>query len=261
MQKLREHRRITMRWDNDIYREKFGFKTQQGLELVAQLTPVPGKLLEIGSETGILSYQLWKMGYTVEGIEFDYKLVDMARRTTAKSVFYEGDVDDVLLYEDNYSMAIANDVLHKIPEALQDYFIENVFNSLKVGAELTFNTGAPGNNRQIEDALAKCFADEGLEYPGRFYPEAGKYEQRLTSAGFDVERVVRTENTQQIPGEDGLAWYIEMMYRDVFPKKQDELAERIIANAAEKLTTELFDGDKWTIPQVRLVGKVVKPEQ
>ena len=64
-----------MMWDNDIYRQKFGFKIQHGLELASQLKPVPGKLLELGSETGILSYELWKLGYTVEGIEFDYKLV------------------------------------------------------------------------------------------------------------------------------------------------------------------------------------------
>ena len=78
-----------MRWDNDIYRSKFGFKIQHGLELAAQVKPVRGKLLELGSETGILSYQLWKLEYQVEGIEFDSRLVDMARRTTAKSVFFE----------------------------------------------------------------------------------------------------------------------------------------------------------------------------
>ena len=52
-----------------------------------------------------------------------------------------------------------------------------------------------------------------------------------------------------------------MMYRDVFPKKQDELAERMIAKIVDGLKDELFDGDKWTIQQVHLVGKVIKLEK
>lgn len=247
-----------MKWDNDIYRARFGAKTQRGLELVAMLTPVRGKLLEIGSETGILSYQLWKMGYTVEGIEFDYKLVDMARRTTAKSVFYEGDVDDVMLYEDNYSMAIANDVLHKVPEELHPAFLQSVHASLKEGAELAFDTCAAGSNEKIEEALARCFAEEGLTYPGRFYPGADKYRELLEGAGFRVDMLDRIERPLEVRGEDGLSLYLEMFYRDVFPKKQDELAERIIGRVSEALREALFDGGRWVIPQARLIGKVTK---
>ncbi len=247
-----------MNWDNDIYREKFGAKTQHGLELVAQLTPVRGKLLEIGSETGILSYQLWKMGYTVEGIEFDYKLVDMARRTTAKSVFYEGDVDDVLLYEDNYSMAIANDVLHKVPEQLQPSFLTNVYNSLKEGSEMTFDMGAAGTDSAVEEALKNAFEEEGLEYSGRFFPEAGDYRKLLEDAGFTVDRLDQLDRPLTIKGEDGLAHYLEMFYRDVFPKKQDELAQNVIAKVAGALRDSMFDGEKWVLPQTRLIGKVIK---
>ena len=43
-----------MRWDNDIYRSKFGFKIQHGLELAAQVKPVRGKLLELGSDAAAL---------------------------------------------------------------------------------------------------------------------------------------------------------------------------------------------------------------
>ena len=249
-----------MKWDNDIYRQKFGFKTQTGLELAAQVKPVRGKLLELGSETGILSYQLWKLGYTVEGIEFDYKLVDLARRTTAKSVFYEGDVDDVLLYENNYVMAIANDVLHRVPAEHHENFLDNVYRSMKPEAELAFDMGAEGNNQPVEDALVQAFADEGLEYRMPFYPAENEYRTMLENAGFHVDRLVTVSKDRRIPGEDGMHWYIEMFYRDAFRKMDDAVIDRIIDKACTILEDTLYDGENWTLPQIRLTGKLVKQQ-
>lgn len=247
-----------MMWDNDIYRQKFGFKTQHGLELASQLKPVPGKLLEIGSETGILSYELWKLGYTVEGIEFDYKLVDMARRTTAKSVFYEGDIDDVLLYENNYAMVIANDVLHRVPRNIQPEFLANVYQSMHDGAEMTFDMGAYGNNAAIEDSLAGAFASEGMEYQGPYYPTDEEYQELLVQTGFTVDRLVKIDRPQKIKGKEALGMYIEMFYRDVFKKKDDQLISRVINYVTKNLEGELYDGEDWILPQVRLLGKVTK---
>lgn len=247
-----------MIWDNDVYRQKFGFKTQHGLELAAQLKPVPGKLLEIGSETGILSYELWKLGYTVEGIEFDYKLVDMARRTTAKSVFYDGDVDDVLLYEDNYAMVIANDVLHRVPKNIQPEFLANVYQSMHDGAEMTFDMGACGNNDDVEMALAGAFALEGADYQLPYYPTAEEYQKLLSQARFTVDRLIQVDRPQKIKGEEALSLYIEMFYRDAFKKRDDEFVERVINHVIDNLKDKLYDGEDWTLPQVRLLGKVTK---
>lgn len=247
-----------LKWDNDVYREKFAYKIQQGLELAAMVKPVRGQLLELGSETGILSYQLWKMEYKVEGVEFDYKLVDMARRTTAKSVFYEGDPDDVLLYENRYPMVIANDVLHKVPEEHQEYFLKNVYNCMTEGGEMAFNMGAEGNNAVIEEALAAAFAEEGLVYQPLFFPTEEVYEDMLENAGFKVDRIFTMEKPQQVAGEDGLAIFIEMFRRRAFKKLDDEVVARIIGKACDACRDELFDVEKWTIPYIRLVGKVVK---
>lgn len=248
-----------LKWDNDIYREKFSYKIQDGLQLAAMVKPVRGKLLELGSETGILSYQLWKLEYKVEGIDFDYKLVDMARRTTAKSVFFEGDPDDVLLYEDTYPMVIANDVLHKVPEEHQVYFLKNVFNCMKAEGEWAFNTGAEGNNAAIEEALAASFAEEGLEYQRYYFPAEDTYRKMLEDAGFKIAILGTKPVPRQIKGEDGMATFIEMFRRRAFKKMDDEVVARIISRACDALRDTLWDGDSWTIPYVRMIGKVVKP--
>ena len=247
-----------MRWDNDIYRSKFGFKIQHGLDLAAQVRPVRGKLLELGSETGILSYQLWKLEYQVEGIEFDSRLVDMARRTTAKSVFFEAFTDDVMLYEDTYPMAIANDVIHRIPAEHQENFLDNLYRSMKQEGQLAFDMGVSGNNELIEAALKTAFEAEGREYKGFYYPDPDEYQNMLRRAGFTVEYVRVIERPEKVAGEDGMAWYIEMFYRDMFRRMDDEMSERIVAGAVDALKPQLFDGEKWTVPGVRMVGKAVK---
>ena len=247
-----------MRWDNDIYRSKFGFKIQHGLELAAQVKPVRGKLLELGSETGILSYQLWKLEYQVEGIEFDSRLVDMARRTTAKSVFFEAFTDDVMLYEDTYPMAIANDVIHRIPAEYQENFLDNLYMSMKQEGQMAFDMGVSGNNEVIEDALRAAFEAEGRTYRGFYYPDAEEYKNMLRKAGFTVEYAKVIERPEKVSGEDGMEWYIEMFCRDMFRRIDDEMVGRIVSKAVNALKPQLFDGEKWTIPAVRMIGKVVK---
>lgn len=247
-----------MRWDNDIYRSKFGFKIQHGLELAAQVKPVRGKLLELGSETGILSYQLWKLEYQVEGIEFDSRLVDMARRTTAKSVFFEAFTDDVMLYEDTYPMAIANDVIHRIPAEHQEDFLNNLFRSMKQEGQMAFDMGVSGNNEAIEAALRTAFEAEGRTYRGFYYPDAEEYQSMLRKAGFTIEYARVIERPEKVSGEDGMEWYIEMFCRDMFRRMDDEMVGRIVSKAMNALKPQLFDGEKWTIPAVRMIGKVVK---
>lgn len=247
-----------MRWDNDIYRTKFGFKVQHGLELAAQVKPVRGKLLELGSETGILSYQLWKLEYQVEGIEFDSRLVDMARRTTAKSVFFEAFTDDVMLYEDTYPMAIANDVIHRIPAVHQEDFLNNLYRSMKQEGQMAFDMGVAGNNEAIEDALRAAFEEEGRTYKGFYYPDAEEYQNMLRRAGFTIEYVRVIERPEKVSGEDAMEWYIEMFCRDMFRRMDDDTVVRIVSKAVNALKPQLFDGEKWTIPGVRMIGKVVK---
>lgn len=247
-----------MKWDNDIYRNKFGFKIQHGMELAAQVKPVRGKLLELGSETGILSYQLWKQEYQVEGIEFDSKLVDMARRTTAKSVFFEAFTDDVMLYEDTYPMVIANDVIHRIPEKHQQRFLENLYRSMKLDGEMAFDMGISGNNEAIEQALESAFNEEGKMYSGAYYPQAEEYRDMIRQAGFDIEYTRELNRIEKIEGEDGMTHYIEMFCRDRFRRMDDETIDRIIARAVNNLKPKLFDGEKWSVSGIRMIGKIVK---
>ena len=134
-----------------------------------------------------------------------------------------------------------------------------VYNALNSGGQFVFEMGGIGNNALIHSALAKSFAEVGLDYVMPFYfPSIGEYSSMLEKTGFKIRYAVLFDRPTELKGENGLSDWINMFVKNPFIGVDEPLKSDIIKRAVDMLYNDLCKDGIWYADYVRLRMKVRK---
>lgn len=142
------------------------------------------KILDIGIGTGQLTYELYKKGGQIYGIDFSEKMLELARRKMPAAIFYRFDFNNGIpeeLKNEQFDYIVSSYAIHHIDDKQKVNFIKELKGILAdkgiiVLADVAFK------NR---DALEKCEENVGKEWDNdEIYMVANEMESELNRERF-----------------------------------------------------------------------------
>ncbi len=147
------------------------------------------KILDIGIGTGQLTYELYKKGGQIYGIDFSEKMLELARGKMPGAIFYKFDFNNGIPEELNniqFDYIVSSYAIHHIDDKQKVNFIKELKSILKdngiiVLADVAFKT---------REALVKCKENLGNEWDNdEIYMVANEIESKLKREGFATDFV------------------------------------------------------------------------
>lgn len=251
---------MNIQWDAEKYSRDFSFVHQYGASLLDLLEGEKLAVLDLGCGNGALTKALAERGHDAEGADASGELLQAARARYPELRFTQADA--VTLRTDRrYDAVFSNAVFHWINRERQPDLIARVYDALKPGGQLVFESGGHGNNALIHGALERAFAERGLTYRMPFYfPTVGEYASLLEAGGFLVRTALLLDRPTRLKGEDGLCDWIRMFVKTPFAGMAPDLTGEIIRSAEAELRDRLYHGGSWYADYVRLRCRAVRPE-
>ena len=147
------------------------------------------KILDIGIGTGQLTYELYKKGGQIYGIDFSEKMLELAREKMSGGIFYKFDFNNGIpneIKDIKFDYIVSSYAIHHIDDKQKLNFIRELKGILKdkgiiVLADVAFKT---------RDALEKCKENVGNEWDDdEIYIVANEIESELNREGFVTDYV------------------------------------------------------------------------
>lgn len=250
---------MNIKWDTKNYIDNFSFVHEYGEDVLALIDAEPGSLVvDLGCGSGALTKKLAERGYEVLGADASADMVAAAKAAYPELNFV---CADAVTFEPERraDVIFSNAVMHWIDRDKQGEAAKHIYDALVPGGKFVCEFGGSGCARSVHETLAELFAERGLTYKNPFYfPTIGEYTPILEAAGFTVRYAVLFDRPTVQKTEDGLANWIRMFDKVPFEGLAPELAEKIIAEAAEKLRPVLYRDGKWIVDYVRIRLKAEK---
>ncbi len=147
------------------------------------------KILDIGIGTGQLTFELYKKGGQVYGIDFSEKMLELARQRMPEGVFYQFDFNNgvpVELKGMKFDYILSSYAIHHIDDSKKISFIKELGYILKDGGSIIIADVAFENRY----ALDCCRKNAGNEWDDdEIYIIADELEAKLDKEGFKAEYV------------------------------------------------------------------------
>lgn len=215
-------------------------------------------ILDLGCGNGAMSKLFREKGLSVTGLDSSAEMIESARNANSEINFILANATDFSLNEP-VDAVFSNAVFHWIDKGYQPDMMRCVYNALNSGGQFVFEMGGMGNNSLIHSALAKSFAEAGLDYVMPFYfPSIGEYSSMLEKAGFKIRYAVLFDRPTELKGENGLSDWINMFVKNPFIGVDEPLKSDIIKRAVDMLYHDLYRDGIWYADYVRLRMKAVK---
>jgi len=243
-------------WNVKEYTSGFSFVPSYGEDLFSLISHGGGKLLDVGCGNGALSKKLAERGFCVTGMDDSAAFISAAKKAYPEVRFVRANAVN-FSFDEKFSVAFSNAVLHWIDFSDQPSALKNIFNALESGGEFALEMGGKGNCAAIHSAVCAECAARGINYKNPFYyPSLGEYSSLMEKAGFKVEYASLFDRFTPLSGEHGVRDWINMFLKN--PLSGIAEAEEIALRAEEKTKERLFVGGKWYADYVRLRIKAVK---
>ncbi|MDF2671949.1 MAG: SAM-dependent methyltransferase [Clostridiales bacterium] len=147
------------------------------------------KILDIGVGTGQLTYELYKKGGHVYGIDFSEKMLEFARERMPGAIFYKFNFNNGIpeeIKDLKFDYIVSSYAIHHIDDKQKLNFIKELksilkYNGIIVLADVAFKT---------RDALKKCKEKVGNGWDNdEIYMIANEMESELRREGFLTDYV------------------------------------------------------------------------
>lgn len=119
-------------------------------------------ILDIGFGTGTLSAKLYEQGYTIYGLDFSEKMIEIAQKKMPNAKLYQGDFTNGLtdeLKNNKYDAIIATYSIHHLTDAQKVVFIKSLIPLLNEGGCIYFGDVAFQTRIQLEMCKAQAGDD------------------------------------------------------------------------------------------------------
>ena len=239
-------------WDPAAYAQHGAFVHGLAGGVLEWLNPQPGeRILDIGCGDGQLTQRLAASGAKTIGVDASAEMLAAARargieadQASAEKLPYPGHFFDALF---------SNAALHWVRD--HDAMLAEAHRVLRPGGRFVAEFGGHGNIAAIDVAFAAAlerFGFAGCDWPPNYYPAAQIYRRRLERHRFTVERIALLPRPTPL-GSGGMREWLRTFRRGVLLKLPEEIREKVVADAVERLAPVLRDEDgNWTADYVRL---------
>jgi trans-aconitate methyltransferase len=250
-----------VKWNANVYDDKYAFVSKYGEDLIGWLDPQKGEsILDLGCGTGQLASEIAGSGARVRGFDYAEPMIERARANYPELAFDIMDARE-FYYEEPFDAVFSNAALHWIndPEAV----IGCMYRALRPGGRLVIEMGGKGNVQDIVQAIDEAMWEAGWRerLPNDFwyFPSIGEYSTLLEQGGFQVNTALHFDRETVLAGDKGMQNWIRMFGGFFFQHLQQEEADKIIFRAVELLRPGHFRGGNWYADYKRLRIKAVRP--
>lgn len=162
--------------------------SELGETILAWLAPRAGeRVLDLGCGDGAFTEKVVATGADVVGVDASVDMVAAARSRGLDARVADAHVLDL---GERFDAVISNAALHWMKEP--DAVLAAVARSLAPGGRFVAEMGGFGNVASIRVAIHAALARRGIDGPARcpwYFPTAEEYGERLSRAGFAVDRM------------------------------------------------------------------------
>ena len=252
-------------WSAADYSCHAGFVVDHAADLIDWLAPRAGeRVLDIGCGDGVMSQRLAERGADVTGIDASPAMVEAAAGRGIRAYALDAQtLSDADALATDYDAVLSNAALHWMARD-PDAVLACVYARLTSGGRFVAELGGAGNIAPLHTALrdeAGARGHDADRIGPWFFPGEAEYRQRLTGAGFTLERCVSFERPTPLDGD--LADWITTLARPFVTAFAPGAArDDYVAAVVDRLRPTLCDAHgRWQLPYVRLRFVARKPEQ
>lgn len=247
-----------VKWNANLYDDKYAFVSKYGEDLIGWLAPQKGeRILDVGCGTGQLAAEIAGYGAHVTGMDFSATMIEKAKKAYPTLTFDVKDVRD-FAYDEPFDALFSNAALHWVEE--QEAAVASMYRALKPGGRLVLEMGGKGNVQEIlqavDEAMWEAGCREHLTGEWWFFPSIAEYTTLLEQTGFYVSTALHFERETRL--ENGMEGWIRMFGAFIFRRLAPEETDRIIHRAVELLKPAHYRGGAWYADYKRLRIKAIK---
>lgn len=252
---LIQKKRIIVEWNTAFYDRQHHFVTKYGEGLIAVLQPKQGeRILDLGSGTGSLAYQMAQTGAAVTGMDSSPEMVKVAAGKYPSVTFLRGDACSFKL-EERFDAVFSNAVLHWIFE--HDAMLGHVYDHLKPGGRFVAEFGAKDNIKLILAAVRKVLRKHGYEDRASqdrwYFPSLGAYAAKLEEHGFQIRFMEAFDRPTFLEDrKNGIVDWLEMFGKDYFTGLADAERYSLLREIQDQVSGTLYQDGKWIADYRRL---------
>lgn len=246
-------------WNPAHYDRAGAFVPRLGADLVDLLAPKPGqRILDLGSGTGDLTFQLAERGARVIGVDASPEMVDAARRKHPSLDFRVGDGQE-LRFDAELEAVFSNATLHWMRRA--DAVATGVARGLCSGGRFVAEFGGARCVQTVRRAVQAALTEQGLasdQQPDWYFPTVPEYAACLERAGLFVHSLHWFERPTRLDGEAGLSSWLELFCLPLLNALGERKAALLQAVEA-RCRSQLFRDGGWWLDYTRLRVVASKP--
>lgn len=220
--------------------------------------PVAGeRILDVGCGSGELTHALsLKAGSeTVMGMDADRNMVQQAQTQYPELQFFQGDVRNFTLEEDNrVDLLFSNAALHWVRDA--EAAVRCMAEAMKPGGRLVVELGGKRNVDTIVRTCQNVLRETKLidQQSPWYFPSLSEYASLLERYGIEVNLAELYDRPTILEdGEDGMSNWI-LMFGSHFLEELDseEETQIFLQKVSDRLRPALYDGTQWIADYRRL---------
>jgi trans-aconitate methyltransferase len=249
----------TQAWNPAHYDSAAAFVPKLGADLLDLVAPRPGeRVLDLGSGTGELAFELTQRGARVIGLDASRAMVEEAQRKYPQLDFRVGDGQE-LSFDGELDAVFSNATLHWMPRA--DDVASGVARALRPGGRFVAEFGGAQCVRTVRSAVASALEAlglQGLKAPSWYFPSVPEYATVLERAGLFVRSLVWFERPTPLAGEAGLSTWLELFCLPLLRTLGDR-REELLRHVEASCRPTLFRDGTWWLDYTRLRVVASKP--
>ena len=244
-----------IKWNPKLYNDKHSFVYEYGKELISLLDPKPNEtILDLGSGSGQLTYQIGKLVKKIIGIDSSENMVSDAK---AKFPNIEFKVANITSFQSKqkFDSIFSNATLHWVKD--HTAAINCMYQNLKPNGKIVLEFGGKGNLKpminQLRKSLSKKNYIEQSKLDTWYFPSIGQYSTELEKAGFRVAMAEHFDRPTALEDKkNGIIDWLSMFAKQFFVNIDENNAKDIKDQVQRALKPNYFKDGKWILDYKRI---------
>ena len=142
------------------------------------------KVLDLGIGTGLLTYEIYKKGAKIIGVDFSEKMIEEAYKKMPNGTFYVYDFNDRMispLNDHEYDYIISSYAIHHVKDERKVDLFKELISLLKSGGKMFIADIAFENNHHLDQVRQETNGWDEDEY----YIVWDNFREKLNKSGLD----------------------------------------------------------------------------